>query len=277
MSRTPFLDKLKNPIVFCIGGIGDLLLVLSTVPKDIKTIDVICWATNDATLKGVLKELQSSNIKLFPFTIDKTIVFQSWQTKELFDDIVQHPNFLTKGHVPDNLDYIGEWTNHADKYLDKILPQEFNDHGERTKISLALYGSATEQWKRRRATKEEACVIGRTMMKKSEEEYGADIMLLGGENDVYEFDYPMPCAIVATKAPFIEQCKIITESSHLYTVDTWYKTFASLFCPGTKVTIIRSEYIVPLTQVFASGIDPSDNIFLNPRWGFEFTTFKELS
>jgi len=261
------LDKV-GPFVFSIGGIGDLLLLTNNCDfPDPQTLSIIFWAHNHILLREAL-ESEPFGVKFI-----KKLVFQGWQSKEEFDLIVSHKNFRGKGHVPDNMDFIGEWTNHADKYLGQINSRWSHDssYSSSGPICVCLHGSNTETWKRRRATQEEQNKILKHLLDTTDKK----IMLIGSPQDAINFPPLIHERIVdARHLDFKSQFNNVMNASEVLSVDTWPKTLAGLM--KKKCTVIRNEYLIPIKQIFESGVDPSDNIFLAPKWNFQFTTFKEL-
>lgn len=280
-----YLDKLETGFRFGIGGLGDILLLLSSFYDDEseKYSSIVFWANDKVSAKKFFDCFSSCQKCKKKNGLDKIIIFEQWQPNphQVFKEIVSHKNFKGKAHIPDELKFVEEWTLHADKYLSTIN-KPFKDLTTRWKIpddnqlyiGLMPFGSHTETWKQRTLSKEQIEQSIKSLLAKYPD---AKIKLFGSEFDKQRFALEGSDRVMDLRGrEFSNVFTDINSLQHLYSVDTWVKTFAGL--AGIPTTIIKSRYLQTPKQKMGVDKDPSDNIFLDKKfWGFDFITVDELT
>ena len=269
-----FLDKLDDGFYFGSGGLGDLLLLLSTFYDDIEKTNLIFWA-ND---KNFIEE----TLTLFP-KIDKKVIFDKWphNFREQFQEITQHKGFKGKGHIPDNLDYRNEWLNNSDKYLNSIkIPfkhlQSFKyDFIKDCRfIGLSPFGSKVDSWKKKHLNQQEFYKVLDSLLIETD----TKIVLLGSSKDKEE--NPLDNIHTLTRRVLDVRGQRLQDVfcwlnfiDELISTDTWQKTFTGLINIPTIVIKNRYSFKDDLIQRFGVDEDPGDKIFLNKKWNFKLINY----
>ncbi len=285
MNIVPILDKLKNGFVFGSGGIGDALLLLSHLFFKVNTKsfnkvnNIVFWA-----------DKQESVLELFDIfkqetkygKLGKTLVFQGWQgnnPKEEFDKIVSHPNFKGKCHIPDSMNYIGEWTNNYQKYhneFNKAFPEMREWIGNmcittelRNRIGIGVFGSRKESFKVKHLNTKQ---FNNLVLSSLGDSNINEVYVFGSEQDKKDF----PIIIQDDRirdcrgALMLNSMQTISIMNSFISTDTWYKTYTHFL--GIQTEVYKSKYDDSFENIFGSGItkDPGNNIFLDNGWNFQF-------
>lgn len=267
-------EKIKLPFLFGIGGIGDFLLLMSDGNYDkYNKLGLIFWANNP----NVIKEL----VKLFP-KIEKSIVLPNYLESTIdnshlyFSQIINDEKFLSKAHIPDNLQYVSEWNNCNvfDKYgiiehPEWVRKWESDNLGleESYSVFAPTGGSSDTDWKRKYIKpdlllklidedKEPVKYLISTI-KELESFYGFTFV----HNDLSARNIKILC-----DEPLDKLFGIICKAKIVYSVDTFSKTL-SLFA-NIPTIFIKSIYSNNPFIKFGIGHDPGDDIFIN-NWKFE--------
>lgn len=289
--RTTFLNKITKPFYFGSGGIGDALLLLSTFFDENKEQNegVIFWANEIEPVKKFFNEFSKTSQR-FPNGLEFIAVMQGfgYHPQEEFQQIINHPLYRGKGHIPDNLDFVNEWANNADKYVSLFKkpftalyqfgkpvlggPFEFD---EPQYVGIMPLGSQQDRWKNKSISTEETI---RLINKHSG--FVNHVKLFGSESDKQR----MPIESLKVNHPdklfdcrglsFADVFGELLSCWKVISTDTWVKSFSALV--DIKTEVIESEYLVDVKSVFPTvGYDPADNIFLPKDW-FTFIKRSEL-
>ena len=268
-------DKIQLPFLFGIGGIGDFLLLMSDGNYDLEDeLGLIFWANNPA----VIKEL----VKLFP-KITKPIITPNYISGEVrkahqyFDEIIQERLFLSKAHIPDNLDYINEWYNcnvfkkyQLKRYPDWVITWQFGKSIEEQPYSIfaPTGGSSDTSWKHKYIKQD-------IFLKLLNEDTAPIKYIISTEKEIrniYGDKFFAGNLLARTDCKFLldqpleKLFEVICMATRVYSVDTWVKTL-SLFA-NVPTVLINSFY--ENSPFIAMGLkkDPGDCIFIE-NWGLE--------
>ena len=271
-------DKLNMPFLFGIGGIGDFLLLMSDGNYDKrKELALVFWANNPEVIKSL--------VKLFP-KIKKSIITKNYvgsnkhNTKTFFNDLINEPQFLSKAHIPDRLDYVKEWNkiNVFEKYriqeqpdwvigwtLDRPVIEEIHS------VFAPTGGSSDSDWKHKYIKKD-------LLLKLIDEDTNPIKYIISTHKelvDIYGADFIIDelvdkrdCRLLVDES-FEKLFGIICRAFKIYSVDTWVKTL-SLFaqsCQGKETTLISSFYENSPFKSMGLEKDPGDYIFIE-NWNF---------
>ena len=271
-----FLDKFNEPFYFGIGGIGDCLLLLSSfyesIPIDEK-VNLIFWANDKHAIEAFL----------LAFDLDRKlnykIVFQGWQPKSQFEQIVSHPLFRGKAHIPDNLEYVKEWSQNWQKYR-ALIPEKFEFLKRHTfniqpnfkMIGVCGWGSRADDWKRKELKKDEFNGLVKAILNQNENN---QVVIFGSQKDLDDKEDKQllewskklePWKIIDLRGrSFNDMFGYLGLLSLVYSTDTWFK-YWTLWCgiPTALITRFsenpsgnRGKNFIPLTVD-----DPADNIFI---------------
>lgn len=267
------LDKIGS-YFFGIGGIGDALILLSTfMSQDYdKNASVIFWANDATTMREFFGQFQHLGF------LSRAIIFQGWQ-KQDFKLLTTHPNFRGKGHIPDELDYVKEWSTNSEQYLKTIHKKEFGNllkkifpaSPSQHIVGIGVQGSNQDSWKRKSLNEKEFHELIDTVLRNPND----TIRLFGsGKNRI---DLPIEESdriqdLRGNGFSFTE----INECYKFISTDTWYKTYTGFI--DTPTLVIRSEYLRMPQEVFRQDTDPADAIFLNKEfWGQSYATMNEFN
>jgi len=265
-------EKLKLPFLFGIGGIGDFLLLMSDGNYDkYNKLGLIFWANNP----NVVKEL----VKLFP-KIEKSIVLPNYLESTIdnshlyFSQILNDEKFLSKAHIPDNLQYVSEWNN-CDvfaKYGIETLPVwtlnwSINNTNKKYSVFAPTGGSSDTDWKHKYIKPDlllklidedkESVKYLISTSKELESFYGITFV----HNDLSERNIKILC-----DEPLDKLFGIICKATTVYSVDTWVKTL-SLLCEIPTI-LIESFYENSPFERIGLTKDPGDFIFIE-NWNFQ--------
>lgn len=265
-------EKIKLPFLFGIGGIGDFLLLMSDGNYDrYNKLGLIFWANNP----NVIKEL----VKLFS-KIEKSIVLPNYLESKIdnyhlyFSQIINDEKFLSKAHIPDNLQYVSEWNNcHVfDKYGIETFPKwtlnwSINNINKKYSVFAPTGGSSDTDWKHKYIKpdlllklidedKEPVKYLISTS-KELESFYGITFV----HNDLSARNIKILC-----DEPLHKLFGIICKATTVYSVDTWVKTL-SLLCEVPTI-LIESFYENSPFERIGLTKDPGDFIFIE-NWNFQ--------
>lgn len=270
-------DKIQLPFLFGIGGIGDFLLLMSDGKYDwdmSENLGLIFWANNPV----VIKELAT----LFP-KIKKTIITPNYingevrKTHQYFDEIISDKLFLTKAHIPDNLDYINEWYNcnvfkkyNIRRYPDWVVDWTILNKID-SEVEYSIYaptgGSSDTDWKKKHIKKE-------LFLKLLDEDETPKRFVISTEkelNEIYGYDFIQLELNKRNVGLFLDRrfdvlFSLIGKAKKVYSVDSWVKTFSAF---ANKPTILIESFYEksPFTAIGLDK-DPGDCIFIE-NWGFE--------
>lgn len=255
----------NNPILFGIGGIGDFFLLMSDGNYDkYDELSLVFWANNPVTIKYLLP--------FFPkikFHIITTNYLNSEHKYKYYNEILLDENFLTKSHIPDNLNYINEWYG-ADpfkKYGIKRTPQwaldmkQKNISNDKSIIICPTGGSSDTGWKHKYMKKETLDRIFKFI--KSE----TKVYVISTEKEVnmYGNYFDGMNVNLLLDYSFGDLFKIISNSSLIYSVDTWVKTLSCFM--NIPTVLVESFYSSNPYDAIGLDIDPGDFIFIK-NWNF---------
>ena len=276
-----FISNFSHGYYFGIGGIGDLLLLLSSFYENYyflhdsreNDIGIIFWANNPKATKQIfdnhfpgLKCLVTQNYLGYP------------QAKSYYDDIVNGKGFLGKAHIPDNFNYVNEWitvdnvfTNYGIRkniFVTNMFKKCFNynpyanENGFEwvDRVVVQPCSLSQESYKKKYITKH---YIQELFLK-----YNNDyISFIGSESDREKVlhDY---ADIISEKPikdiPFYtnlqSEFQLIVGASEVHSCDSWAKTLSRL-C-NIQTTYYVSEKIGDYKKIFGVDYDPGDNVFL---------------
>ena len=267
-------NKLHNKFLFGVGGIGDLLLLLSTKYYDeMDELGLVFWANNPAQIIQVINEC-------FPKIKNKIITknyLNSNYAKEYYTQIVNDPNFLSKAHIPDDLNYVGEWSkvnNVFEKYNILQYPDWVNNWKEEKQKNIIICptgGSSDKNWKLKYIVEDKFLEIVESINKNDLSD--DKILIISTYSELHaqysdEFIVKLlklDC-VLAIDLPYNDIFKYIINAWKIYSIDSWYKTLSRL--ANVDTMLIKSKYIKPPMEIFGIEKDPADNIFISKEWNF---------
>lgn len=264
MNNAALINSMKNKFYFGIGGIGDLLLLMSTFYDDVKwpkdKIDVLFIANNVTPVKEIAKAFPNiTNFVVYPRGAFDVSV-ENWNL------LFNNPKCLGTGVTPKNFHYISEWVKVGqessvfDEYL-VVKNPKWADGGKSNLTVIQPYGGADDKTKIKeipdgelvkliKKTKIPFVIIG----SKSDIERVKRLNLVGYVNTVYVTD-------------LLVSFNMIKSCSTFYGADSWGKTLAIM--SGARTIVYPNRYLVSPQEMFGHGKDPGDYIFLD-GWGFEY-------
>ncbi len=267
-------NKLNNNFLFGIGGIGDLLLLLSTnYYDDLNELGLVFWANNPIQIAHLINEC-------FPKIKNKLITKNYLNTnyaKEYYNQLINDKNFLSKAHIPDNLNYINEWKNINNvfkQYNIQKYPNWINNWKEEKQENIIICptgGSSDKNWKLKYIEENKLLNIIEDINKN---ELAEDkIIIISTRKEIEEwytenFINKLLSLGVEIKLdlPYKEIFKLIINAWKVYSVDSWYKILSRL--ANIDTILIKSIYLKSLKEIFNLDIDPADNIFISKEWNF---------
>lgn len=263
-----------------VGGIGDALITLAISHKD----------PNARIIFGVSPHAREFVSQLFKTYGTDALVVGNFngtpQGQMTWNLIFDHPNVKSCGHIPKDLNY-SDW-NDSQKYVSKLVTrmpfiQKFgkmlNMRNTKRVVGLSPRGSEhVASWKQRFLSKDE---YNRVIAKLLTD--NVTVMVFGSEADLNHYGvYPDNNVIFmnsnfavshpAPKYPVTmrHMLSCINGCDEIISVDTWLKTYAGLAGIPCKV-IMNRHYGVSRPRV-----DVSEDIFLNPLWGFDLVPLESL-
>jgi phosphotransferase system IIB component len=262
------IGKKIGKFYFGIGGIGDLFLLLASYYDDIQDKDasLIFWANNPTIIKIILKHFTKHK----HIIVTENFLNNPAITLKYYNPIVSDPFLQGKGHIPNNLQYLDEWTkinNVFDYYSIKRYPEflmeifDDKDYTCETVIQPYSFDDSNVFDKGKIITDDNIIdiilntndyqvIIGSP----KERQHFKDFLGIKGGNKYF---YP-DC--------IIDSIKYVVNSKKVYAVDSWVKVVSGL--ANIKTTL----YTRDKSKLFPSiGYDPGDNIFIK-NWGFEIIT-----
>lgn len=266
-------NKLNSKFLFGIGGLGDLLLLLSTKYYDeLYEIGLVFWANNPNQLTNIINEC-------FPKIKNKLITKNYLNTnyaREYYNQIISDKNFLSKAHIPDNLNYIDEWSkvnNVFDKYNIQRYPDWINNWKENKQENIIICptgGSSDKNWKLKYIKENKLLEI---IEQAENEKYNDKIIILSTIKEIQEYYnkafigklLELGCSF-ALDLPYKDIFKLVSNSWRVYSVDSWIKTLSLL--SGIDTVLIKSIYLKSPKEIFNLDVDPADNIFISKEWNF---------
>lgn len=256
-----FLNKFPLNYYFCIGGIGDLFLAISSFYSyyynTSNKIGLVFWANNEKIIRQILS--------YFPNI--KPIITQNYlstlNAMNYYEDIVNSNKFIGKAHIPDKLQYVQEWSKVNDVF-DEYKIQRYNDFYKEifkdengsysNKIVIQPQSLSIEQYKTKRIKNEYIDDI-------ISSNYKSDIIITGSPNDLEAYkSYDVKLCY-----DMLETIKYTVNAREVHSCDSWSKTLSGL-C-GINTYYYVNEKVGDYTKIFGVDYDPSDNIFLK-NWDF---------
>lgn len=263
-------EKIEYPFLFGIGGIGDFLLTVSDGKYDKESeMGLIFWANSSTTITELSK--------LFPKIKKKIITpnyLSSTKSHEYFHQIISDKCFLSKSHIPDNLDYINEWYN-CDvftKYNIVSNPSwvaKWSSHKLEKKEPYSVFaptgGSSDTDWKHKYMKKD-------LFIKLIEKDVNTVKYIVSTEielvsiygDDILKILSDLNCTL-ALSYKFDALFDLICKSALVYSVDTWVKTLSLL--SNVPTILIKSFYEKSPFESMGLTRDPGDCIFIE-NWNF---------
>lgn len=280
------LDKFTEGFYFSSGGIGDFLLLLSSIYKKQNNLNtnIIYWADNKEHIQQLINIFKKEN------GIKKSLIYSGFQSKEQYDCIIKHKYFKGKCHFPDNIQYVNEWYNNYEQYhsefdkrtnfINEFVDTSKNNNKDKHIIGIGVFGSRKESHKIKHLNTEEFNILLQRLQTKypdsllyifgspiDKQEFPIDYNNINGKNI---YDYRME--------PLEDSLKYIIDCKLFYSTDTWYKTVTHFL--NIPTTIIETTYEGMndnnkkeyMEQLFGNGIehDAGNDIFLLHGWQFDF-------
>lgn len=273
-----FFDKLSEGFYFGSGGIGDMIMLLSSMFDKIGTKNIVFWANDANTIKSFIEPFKYPT-KLWG--IKNAIIFNGYPNGylDMYKGMIAHKNFKGKAHFPDDFKFRDEWYNNAEHYknlchfpIKHLLQEDVTPKA----IGCMLYGSDVDKWKIKALTQQEFSDV----LKRLVTLYGTKkpIYIFGAESEKQKQIIPSSLHNVVDYRgiPFKQVLDKTHECEYFYCTDTWLKTWAMAI--GRKSTVFKNTYTQSLFSVFGPGImtDPGDKIFIDWKEYITPTTIKEF-
>lgn len=271
------IGKKIGKFYFGVGGIGDLFLLLASYydkyydsyfkkRKIDEDISLVFWANNPSIIKQILKHIPNHKHVL----VTENFLNKPQLALSYYEAIVNDPMFQGKGHIPDGLRYVDEWTNVNnvfDHYGIERCPQFvralFYDESLHKIFVMQPYSydDPNISYKGREIIKKNLLDI--CMSAPPGEQFGA---VVGSSQELQWFreNSPLNKNSYHMIDDIIDAIKCAVSCDRAYGVDSWLKTVAGL--AGVPTTYYT--YLTDQKKIFPTiGYDPGDNIFIK-NWGF---------